>query len=203
MNAMSSEKRPYELKERAKRQDETRRRIVQATAELHEEVGPARTTIAEIARRAGVQRLTVYKHFPDDAELFGACSGHYMADHPPPDLGEALALEDPGQRVRGVLRRVYPWYRETERMAANIQRDRLLLPALDEQAAITIDEPRAAIAAALVAGFAASGPQAKRIGALVAVALDFWTWRRLTKQGLGDAAAAELMADAIASGARS
>jgi AcrR family transcriptional regulator len=194
---MSSQKRPYELKERAKQQRETRRRIVAATAELHEEVGPARTTIAEIARRAGVQRLTVYKHFPAEEELFEACSGHFIAAHPRPHLSQALALEDPPKRVEAVLGALYGWYRETEAMATNIQRDRLLLPAIDERAAITIDEPMAGLAATLASGFGAREGGADRVRALVAVALDFWTWRRLKLQGLTDAAAAELMAAAI------
>ena len=84
---MFSEKRNYELRARAGRQQATRRRIVEATVALHREVGPARTTVAEIARRAGVQRLTVYNHFPDDAQLFAACQAHFLAQHPPPDLG--------------------------------------------------------------------------------------------------------------------
>jgi AcrR family transcriptional regulator len=163
-------------------------------------VGPARTTIAEIARRAGVQRLTVYKHFPSDSELFAACSGHYAAAHPWPDLSEPLALEDPRERVRAVLSRLYPFYRENERMTANVQRDRLLMPALDQRVATTIDAPTAAIAAALVEGFDASGRQAERARALVTLALDFWTWRRLKDQ-LEDSDAAELMADAISSSA--
>src|SRR3954465_11441524 len=96
---MSSETRQYELKVRAERQEETRRRIAAATAELHQEVGPARTTIAEIARRAGGQRPTVYNTFPDERSLFAACQAHFMASPPPPDPGPALATEDPHQRV--------------------------------------------------------------------------------------------------------
>src|SRR5215217_7125740 len=96
---MSTEKRKYQLKARAQAQRETRRRIVESTAALHEELGPARTTVAEIARRAGVNRLTVYNHFPDDGELFAACQRHFLARHPPPDLAPALALEDPVERV--------------------------------------------------------------------------------------------------------
>lgn len=198
IDTMSSEKRAYELKARAESQQQTRRRIVEATAGLHEEVGPARTTIAEIARRAGVQRLTVYKHFPGEAELFGACSAHYIAAHPFPDLDGAFALADPQRRVGAVLTCLYPWFRETEPMTLNIQRDRLLLPALDERAALSIDAPMAEIRTGLTAGFPVRGRRAERLGALVAVALDFWTWRRLTQQGLDDATAAELMADAIA-----
>src|SRR4051794_11522025 len=109
---MSSEKRPYRLQLRAERQQGTRQRIAAAAASLHAEVGPARTTIAEVARRAGVQRPTVYTHFPTDRELFAACQDHFLAEHPPPDLAAALALSDPGNRVRSVLLGLYGWYRE-------------------------------------------------------------------------------------------
>jgi AcrR family transcriptional regulator len=71
------------MKRRAKRQEETRRRIVEATVEMHESVGMARTTISAIAEKAGVQRLTVYRHFPDERALFTACRGHWLAANPP------------------------------------------------------------------------------------------------------------------------
>src|SRR5215210_450988 len=103
MNTVSTQNRKYELRARAERQAETRRRIAAATAALHEEVGPARTTVAEIARRAGVQRLTVYKNFPEDYDLFTACQGHFLAQNPPPDPRTAFELADPGERVEGVL----------------------------------------------------------------------------------------------------
>src|SRR5438046_108241 len=127
MNAMSSEKRKYELRARAEKQAETQRRIAAATAELHREVGPARTTVAEIARRAGVQRLTVYKNFPEETDLFRACQRHHLAENPPPDPSAALAIADPGERLEAVLTGLYAWYRRTEPMLANVQRDRLLL----------------------------------------------------------------------------
>src|SRR6476469_8330030 len=100
---MQSQTRKYELKERAEKQAETRQRIVEATAALHEEVGPARTTVAEIARRAGVTRLTVYTHFPEDEELFGACSAHFMSQHPPPDISVWAQIDDPAKRLRRAL----------------------------------------------------------------------------------------------------
>src|SRR5437870_5397792 len=89
---MSSETRKYALKVRAEKQAETRRRIVEATAALHTEVGPARTTVAEIARRAGVQRLTVYNNFPEERELFEACGAYWLAGNPPPDPTAALMV---------------------------------------------------------------------------------------------------------------
>lgn len=198
MNAMSSQKRTYELKARAESRERTRQRIVEATAALHEEVGPARTTIAEIARRAEVQRLTVYKHFPDETELFAACSAHYMQAHPFPDLSGALSLDDPSARVQAVLDRLYKRFRATEKMTTNILRDRLLLPAIDERVSITVDAPMAEIVAALTAGFEIRGRRADRVRALIATALDFWAWRRLKQEGLTDEAAADLMAQAIA-----
>src|SRR5918997_2366662 len=100
MNTMSTQTRKYELKARAESQRETRDRIARAAAELHEEKGVAHTTVTEIARRAGVTRLTVYNHFADLSELIPACSAHYMALHPPPDLDGVLALEHPRERVR-------------------------------------------------------------------------------------------------------
>src|SRR5256885_16836927 len=97
---MSSETRTYELKARAEKQAETRRRIVEATAALHTEVGPARTTVAEIARRAGVQRLTVYNNFPEERELFEACGAYWLAGNPPPGPTPPLGEKKRAQRLR-------------------------------------------------------------------------------------------------------
>lgn len=193
---MSSEKRKYELKTRAERQRQTRERIVTATVALHEEVGPARTTVAEIARRAGVQRLTVYNNFPDDDVLLSACQGHWLSLHPPPDPAPAFALQDPAAQLQTVLSALYPWYRENEQMLGNVQRDRYVLPALDARVAATFDEQFAALADALVAGWAVHARRRERMRATITLALDFWTWRCLAKIGLDDATAAELMADA-------
>jgi AcrR family transcriptional regulator len=201
MSAVSSQKRTYELKARAERQLETRRRIVDATVELHEEIGPARTTVAEIARRAGVSRLTVYNHFPADTELFAACQGEFITRHPPPDVGPALALEDPRARVQAALVALYEGYRVCEPMTSKVLRDRSAIPALDELLARTADVAAATLADALVAGFGARGTRADRVHAVVALALDFWTWQRLGREGLGDAAAAELMSALVASAA--
>jgi AcrR family transcriptional regulator len=185
---MSNEKRPYWLKERAVRQEETRRRIAAATAALHEEVGPARTTIAEVARRAGVQRPTVYSNFPSEGQLFAACQAHFLAEHPPPDPSAALALADPAERIRRVLLGLYGWYRETEAMTGNTQRDRRLLPELDALLTEGADRQLDELAGALAPGRAAR--------ALVRLALEFSTWQRLTADGLSDDEAAGVMARA-------
>jgi AcrR family transcriptional regulator len=195
---MSSEKRRYELKARADSQRRTRERIVQATMELHQEVGPARTTIAEVARRAGVQRLTVYNHFPDEQELFGACQAHWLALHPLPDLTAALALADPVERVRVVLHGYYVWFRETESMSEKVDRDRSAVAALDAVLAQTADVALGQLADALAGAFNDRRRVAVRRRALIGLALEFWTWRRLSRQGLDDDAAAALMAQAVA-----
>jgi AcrR family transcriptional regulator len=195
MNTMSIEKRKYELRSRAEAQRQTRERIVLATMDLHREVGPAQTTIAEVARRAGVQRLTVYNHFPDEAELFGACQAHWMELHPLPDLDDALTETEPAERLRAALRGYYHWYRETQPMAENIQRDRTLVPALDSLMRRTADARADRFADALAQGLDAGA--ARR--ALVRLALDFWTWRRLRHEGLDDDAAADLMTAAVTS----
>lgn len=195
---MSSEKRRYELKARAARQADTRERIVRATVDLHNEVGPARTTVAEIARRAGVQRLTVYNHFPEDSQLLAACQGHWLTEHPPPDPGPALTLDNPEDRVRAALVALYRWYRATEPMAGLVRRDRGLVPALDSLLSQSMDVRMADLSRALAAGFVRSGPSAKRTRAAVALAVDFWTWHRLCREGLSDDDAAEVMTRAVA-----
>jgi len=197
---MSTRMRKYELKARAESQRETRERIAKVTTELHEERGVAHTTVAEIARRAGVTRLTVYNHFADLSELLPACAAHYERLHPTPDFATALAQSDPGARVRDALGRLYGWYRETEPMFGKLFSDRASVPELDRFLEQNIDRTLANLANDLTAGFAVRGRRADRLHALVRVALDFWTWRRLTREGLVDEDAADLMTAAVAAG---
>jgi AcrR family transcriptional regulator len=192
---VSTEKRKYELKARAQKLEENRRRIVEATAGLHAEIGPARTTVAEIARRAGVRRDTVYNHFPDPDELFAACGDYSMATNPAPDLSAALALDDPRARLRAVLTAFYRWYGEIAPGLEHLQRDRLVLPGLDAAMRVRIDQPLADVVDSLCAGFRGGG-SSDRLRVLIALALDFWTWRRLEREGLAADQAAELMAAA-------
>jgi AcrR family transcriptional regulator len=177
---MSNERRKYEQRARADKQDETRRRIAAATAELHSSVGPAQTTIAEIAKRAGVQRPTVYNNFPTEKELFAACQAHFMSESPPPALDPADGLEE-------VLTRLYRWWRKNQGMSGNVARDRGAMPALDELMRETADARFDALADAL--------GRDRQSRAFIRIALTFSTWRTLTDRGLSDAAAARLMSE--------
>ena len=78
-------KRKYELKKRATEMAETHLRITEAAIELHGTFGPSRTTMSAVAERAGVERRTLYRHFPNEADLFAACSTHYFAANPWPE----------------------------------------------------------------------------------------------------------------------
>jgi AcrR family transcriptional regulator len=195
---MSTQTRKYELKARAESQRETHDRIATATVELHEEKGVAKTTVAEIARRAGVTRLTVYNHFADLSELLPACAAHYGGLHPAPDFDLVLAEADPGERARGVFALLYGWYRETEPMYGKLFSDRATVPELDRFMEENVDRMQDELADELAAAFGGCGRRAERLGALIRLALDFWTWRRLSREGLDDEAAADLMAAAIA-----
>jgi len=192
--------RKYELKARAESQRETRERIAKATTELHEEKGVAHTTVAEIARRAGVTRLTVYNHFPDLADLLPACAAHYDRQHPMPDFESALAEVDARARVLGTLGLLYAWYRETEPMFGKLFSDRASVPELDRFLDENIDRVLAGLADDLTSAYPARERRGNRLHALIGVALDFWTWRRLAREGLADDDAAQLMAAALATG---
>jgi len=189
---VSSQKRKYELKARADSQRKTGDRIAAAATSLHEEVGIANTTVADIARRAGVQRPTVYAHFPDLAALLPACTAHWLGENPLPDLGPVFAIEDPIERLREALVLFYSWYRKTATMQQRLLSERTPVSVLDKWLEQSMDPVFAEIAAGLAAGFSHA-----EAGVLVALALDFWTWRRLDREGLDDAAAAELMAEVM------
>jgi AcrR family transcriptional regulator len=190
--------RRYELKERARTQEATRCRIVDAALALHEEVGPARTTVVELARRAGVGRVTVYNHFPDDAALLAATTGQWLAEHPPPDPAAWADVKDPGKRLRRALEQLYGYYRANEAMLAHLARDRGVVDAL----ASALDGPAAAREDAmrdvLLAGRKLRGGRERRTRATIGLALSFATWQRLTTdEGFGDKGAAKLMVRTI------
>src|SRR5882724_117609 len=98
---MTDQKRPYRMQRRAELEEATRRRITESAMELHGTVGPSRTSISAVAERAGVRRSTVYRHFGDEASLFAACSSHWAASNPPPDLDSWAAVAEPEERLRG------------------------------------------------------------------------------------------------------
>ena len=193
MNTVSTQKRKYQLKARAEAQDATRAKIAAAAAALHEEVGIGQTTVADIARRAGVQRLTVYNHFPDLNALLPACTAHWLSEHPRPDLEHVFAIEDPVERLRAALTALYGWYREAAPMQRRVLGERASVPELDAWLARSGDLALAEMAAKLSPGL--NRP-------VVVLALDFWTWSRLDREGLEDEAAAALMANLAFKGDR-
>ena len=185
--------RKYELKQRAESVTETRQRIVEATVELHASLGPARTTISAIAELAGVQRLTVYRHFPDERALFQACSGHWTAQNPKPDPLTWAATNDPEERLRIALIEIYAFFRATDGMTGNILRDMPELPVLREVAAPLIEYWQT-VRAVLDRGWEARGHKRTVLRAMIGHAIEFDTWRSLTgREGLDDVAAADAM----------
>jgi AcrR family transcriptional regulator len=174
--------RTYELKRRAQRQDETRRRIVEAAIELHQTIGPAATTVSDIAERAGVGRVTVYRHFPDELQLARACSGLYMARHPAPDPERWRGIADPRERLRTALEEVYAHHRATEAMMT-----RVLVDARDHEVMAPYHAHWRRAADVLLAPFRARGRRRARLRAGIALALSFEAWRMLAReQGLPD-----------------
>lgn len=183
-------KRKYQLRLRGEQVRETRLRITEATMELHRTVGPAATQISEIARRAGVQRVTVYNHFPDDASLLSACSAHWRSLHPAPDPVEWIDVADAGERTLLGLRRLYAWYRETEPMTANVLRDAEVLPELRRVLGTGLLAYLDRVRAALAEPWDTATSDAETPRAVVAAVTDFHFWRSLAP--LGDERAAEL-----------
>ncbi|HEX6228034.1 MAG TPA: helix-turn-helix domain-containing protein [Solirubrobacterales bacterium] len=194
-------RRRYRKRRRAELEADTRRRITEAAVHLHGTVGPARTTISAVAEHAGVQRATVYRHFPDEEALFGACSAHWLAANPLPDLGRWAEIGDPEERLRTALDELYAWFERGQSMIEKTTRDVAVVPALEQSMAglaLWFD----AAADALLRGRPERGGRRRRVRAAIAHALAFPTWRSLVQeQGLPPEAAIGLMAALVAAAA--
>jgi AcrR family transcriptional regulator len=191
---MTTTSRRYELKRRAERQQETRRRIVAAAVELHTTLGPSRTTVQAIAEKADVTRPTVYAHFPDARSLLEACSGHVRVTIPPPDPTRWGSIADPGERFETALRELYGYYERLEPLLENVQRDAAVLPLVAEMNAYRVrylEEVRDL----LLDAWAPRGRAKARLRRAVGHALEFRTWQSLARrQGCATEEAVQLMA---------
>lgn len=185
--------RKYQLKQRAEDQEETRRRIIEATIELHQAVGDA-ATISAIADRAGVGRVTVYRHFPDERALLSACTSHYFAANPPPDPVPWADITDPAARFQTALGSLYAYYRDNAAMLARAEQDAPDNPVLAELLAPFL-EYQATMQEILIQGWTEEEePAGPLFGAAIGHALAFSSWHSLVReQGLGDAQAISLM----------
>ena len=194
---MSDQRRPYRMKRRAELEQETRRRITESAVSLHEQLGPARTSISAIAEHAGVRRSTVYRHFPDEEALFAACSSHWEAAHPPPAPSSWATTADPAQRTRAALAELYAFYGETQEMLTSLVRDAPVVPVVARLLGgfyDYLDE----VEASLLTGRGLRGRAAARTRAAIGHALAFPTWRSLmVERGLSSDDAVALMSTLV------
>src|SRR5262245_45603187 len=192
MRRETKTKRKYELKKRAEDVADTHLRITEAAIELHGTVGPSRTTLSAVAERAGVERRTLYRHFPTEADLFAACSTHYFAANPWPDLADWRAIRDPRQRLEQALDELYAYYERTAPMLGNALRDADLVDSARDAVAplnAYLDEA----VEVLIAGRQGRGRSRRLLGGALRHALAFSTWRSLSAGGVGRPDAVKLM----------
>ncbi len=198
---MSDKKRPYKMKRRAEAEAQTRQRITESAVELHGSLGPARTSMSAVAEHAGVPRSTVYRHFADEEALFGACSAHWAAENPPPDITAWEKIKDPDERLEVALGELYTYYRQAGGMLDKLLRDEATVPMIAELFA-PYHQFLAAITEILVRGRGLRGKARVRVRAAIGHATSFRTWQQLTGEGgLSDEGAAELMRRLVAAAA--
>ena len=177
---MSDEKRPYRMKARAELERQTRLRIVRSAVALHGSVGPARTTIGALADHAGVRRSTVYRHFPDEAALFAACSAHWSTSDPLPNLATWAEIRNCEERLARALSELYQHYERNQQMMTNILRDEAAMPVITPH----LDHYRHYLLAArrvLMEGRLEIGSSRFLAEAAIGHALAFYTWHSLTR----------------------
>jgi AcrR family transcriptional regulator len=190
------------MKRRAELEELTRRRITESAVALHQELGPARTSISAIAEHAGVRRSTVYRHFPDEEALFDACSSHFRLANPPPDPRGWAKIKDPAERTKAALSQLYEFYGRTHLMYASLIRDEPLVPVVARRLRDFYGYLRGA-QDILAAGRDLRGRRALYVRAAIGHALAFPTWQSLAReQGLPVDAAVELMCRLVDESAR-
>lgn len=185
--------RKYNQQQRAEQVRETRRKIVQATMELHETLGPANTSIKAVADRAGVQRLTVYRHFPDETSLFQACTSHWLELNPPPDMATWAQTEPAEARSKEAFLSFYRYYRGTRDMWEVTYRDVGRVEALQGPLSgfeAYLDNVRDD----LLQSWRPPRTAKEQVSAVLRHALRFSTWQSLNLEKLGDAKKADLVA---------
>ena len=190
--------RPYRMRLRAEQQANTRQRITESAVELHGTLGPARTSMSAVAAHAGVRRSTLYRHFPDETALFDACTAHWMAANPPPDLGAWAEISSPDERLPTGLGELHAYYRRTEQMLDNLFRDESIVPLVAERFAAF----RGYLAAAretLMEGRNVRGTATRRTRGALGHAVAFSTWKSLVREhGVSDADAVALLCALVA-----
>jgi AcrR family transcriptional regulator len=198
---MSEQKRKYEKKRRAEAEAQTRLRITESAVALHGTLGPAQTTMSAVAEHAGVRRSTLYRHFPDERALFGACSAHWAEANPPPDIGSWAAIADPGERLDVALAELYTFYGRNAEMLDKLLRDAPTVPVVGELMG-ALGFFLAEATKILMKGRGLRGNAAKRTRAAIGHSLAFGTWQDLTStQGLDGDQAADLMSRLVAAAA--
>jgi AcrR family transcriptional regulator len=198
---MTTQKRPYRMKRRAELEEQTRRRITESAIELHGTLGPSRTSMSAVARHAGVRRSTLYHHFPDELAVFAACTAHWTALNPAPELERWAAIDDPDERLPSALEELYSYYGRTHGMLSNIMRDeptmpnvKLMFRGFRDYIALAVDT--------LIAGRRARGRAGQRVRAAIGHAVAFPTRTSLVRdQGLDDRQAVDLMCRLVAAAA--
>jgi AcrR family transcriptional regulator len=201
MSRESSPKRRYELKKRADEMAKTHARITEAAIDLHGTVGPSRTTLSAVAKRAGVERRTLYRHFPTEADLFAACSAHYFSANPWPDLAGWRAIRDPQQRLERALDELYAYYERTEPMLRNVLRDAELGDFARDAVAplqVYLDEA----VEVLVSGRQARGRRRELLRGALRHAVAFSTWASLSGNGIERSDAVKLLSAMVEASGR-
>ena len=174
--------RKYELKRRATAQARTRQRIVEAAVALHTTIGPTRTTVSAIAERAGVQRHTVYNHFPDERSLGLACSGLFVEQNPLPEPAAWLRIADGERRLRRGLAELYAYFEANADQLAPILRDSEVDPLVRQLLDHRITPHMTGIRDVLAGPFAARATAKARLLGVLDVFVSPQTWRLLSSR---------------------
>lgn len=175
--------RRYRSPKRAEAVEQTRRRILEATMELHGEQGILATSWEDIARRAGVSLATVYRHFPSLNELVPACGALTDAyiQPPPADLAPTLfaGAATLAERIKRLVGELSAFYERAAPAFIGVRREAHVLEPLREWL-----EERDRAQEALVREALRPADPDERTVQVVQALTGFLTWQALVEAGV-------------------
>ena len=184
--------RNYNLGKRAQTIEKTRRRIVNATFQLHNEKGVIATSMQDVADRADVSLHTVYNHFPTVDDLVGGCAHKVIALLAPPGPDIFRGLDNLEPRLRKITNELFRMYARGSLQIETARCEASEVPALAGFLAADAAN-RAALVRESLRPF-----RTKTRDIRTAIALtDFYVWKAFSQQNVSTHQAAEIVAGSL------
>jgi AcrR family transcriptional regulator len=185
----------YRPRGRTKRSKETRARIMDATRALLDEGEFHKTSVEDVAERAGVSRATVYQHFPSRLELVDAICDTFAENPALLALRDTVALPDPAQALDETIANTVRFWSSEDKVLQQLYGATAIDPAARDLVERQLSDRRGEMQRLArhldEAGGLRRGVDRRGALAQLMVLTGYGSYRELRQDGLSDAKAIE------------